>query len=209
MDAVCRIIADFSERPSGVPDLLVRLGAEVEVRRLVVGDYELETGVVVERKAMPDLHSSLRRGRLWPQLGRLRADSRTSCLLVEGVQLRGPIREDAIRAVLLAASDLGCLVVRSTSRRDSAAWLLALARRAAAPPRARIRPAYAQRAQPRERDAAQAMLAAIPGVSAGTARALLDTFGSVAGVLRATDDELLAVRGVGSRRLRALRATAF
>ena len=50
----------------------------------------------------------------------------------------------------------------------------------------------------------EAMLAAVPGISTVTARALLERFGSLAGVAAATDDVLLEVPGVGKERARAL-----
>jgi ERCC4-type nuclease len=132
-----------------------------------------------------------------------------SCLLVEGVDLGGPISSASIKGVLLAASDLGILVVRSTSRSDTANWLVALARRSTRPPVHRVRPAYAQRAQPLGDDIPQAMLAAVPGISTMIARTLLRRFGSVVSVLAASDEELMSVKGMGPQRIEALRDAAF
>jgi ERCC4-type nuclease len=209
MEPVCRIVADAHEVPSGIPEWLSSLGAAVLVERLAVGDYDIGSRVIVERKSVADLHESLRRGRLWPQLGRLRSTASVPCLLVEGSHLGGPVSGASIRAALLAVSDLGILIVRSTSRRDTGEWLVSLARRSMRPPVHRLRPAYAQRAQPVGADAPQAMLAAVPGISAGTARALLSTFGSVVNVLAASDGELRRVHGMGPKRIHALRRTAF
>jgi ERCC4-type nuclease len=205
MAAVCRITADLFERASGLPALLERAGACVDVRPLHVGDYDLGSGVLVERKAVADLHGSLIGGRFWGQVGRLRSAARVPCLLVEGPHLRGPVATAAVRAALLAVSDLGCVVVRSTSRSDSAEWLVSLARRGCTQAPSRLRPRYAQRAQPAAADVPQAMLAAVPGLSVVTARALLTAFGSVQAVLTASEDELRTVRGMGPTRVRALR----
>ncbi len=51
----------------------------------------------------------------------------------------------------------------------------------------------------------EVVLAAVPGVSVGIARALLDKFGCVAGVAAASEGELRAVPGVGRTRAVALR----
>jgi ERCC4-type nuclease len=51
------------------------------------------------------------------------------------------------------------------------------------------------------------LLAAVPGVSTASARALLDRFGSVAAVVAAGPDEWLTVPGIGPDRARALAET--
>ena len=66
------------------------------------------------------------------------------------------------------------------------------------------RPAYAQRPKAPAAEAAEAMLAAVPGISASSARALLERFGSVAAVVAAGPDEWLATPGIGRERARAL-----
>jgi ERCC4-type nuclease len=66
------------------------------------------------------------------------------------------------------------------------------------------RPAYAQRPKAGAAEAAEALLAAVPGISTVSARELLVRFGSVAGVVEASVEELLAVPGIGPERARAL-----
>ena len=70
------------------------------------------------------------------------------------------------------------------------------------------RPVYAQRPKPAPEDTREAMLAAVPGVSAGTARALLERFGTIGALLAAGPDEWQCVPGIGPERVRAL-CTAF
>ena len=48
------------------------------------------------------------------------------------------------------------------------------------------------------------MLAAVPGISTVTARALLERFGSLGGIAAASPEELLDVPGIGKERARAL-----
>lgn len=205
MERVCRIVADVRERASDVPTILRLRGAAVTVSYLAYGDSDLGAGILVERKAVRDLHESMREGRLWPQLGRLRAHARVPCLIVEGWALRGPVSERASRAALLAASDLGILMVRTVTKHDTADWLVAIAARGVGGPKHRVRPAYAQRSQPTAADVPQAMLAAVPGISHEMAIRLLRAFGSVAGVVAAPDEALLRVAGMGKKRLSAFR----
>jgi ERCC4-type nuclease len=196
-----RIEVDLHE-PQKVRAELARLGVDVLSRRLHAGDYRME-GATVERKTVRDLHLTLAAGRLWGQLGRLRATGNHSFLLVEGVSLdAGPISPAAIRGALLAAGESGITVVRSESEADSSLWLYRIARRAGRHGSPPDRPLYAQRpkvALP------EAVLAAIPEISTVSARALLAHFGSVAAIVNAPAAELTAVPGIGPVRAQRLK----
>lgn len=198
---VVSVVVDVHE-PRGITDELNSLRAQAQVERLAVGDYA--TGeALIERKTVRDLHLTLAAGRLWGQLGGIRAAAPKPFLLVEGPSLdAGPVSPAAIRGALLAASENGVAVVRSESAADSALWIYRIACRSAR--RARDRPLYAQRPKPAT---AEAVLAAIPHVSTRTARSLLAHFGTVAEVVQATDDELKDVCGVGPIRAHAIRET--
>jgi ERCC4-type nuclease len=200
------IVVDVHERASGIGELLEELGGDVRFASLPAGDYGVGAETLVERKTVADLHGSVLKGRLWPQMGKLRSESSFAYLAVEGRDLdRGPLHPNAVRGVCLAVIDLGIAVLRTADRADTARWLHRLAvrrQRTEDPP---DRPAYSQRPKaPFGPEAAEAVLAAFPGVSAVSARALLTRFGSVRGVLAASPDELLAVPGVGPERVRAL-----
>jgi ERCC4-type nuclease len=204
---VRRIVADTFESASGVPDALGTVGVDVRIARLSVGDYDLGGGVLVERKTVADLHLSLERGRLWRQVGELRARAQLPYLLVEGADLDdGSLSPPAIRGACLAVIGQGVGLIRSDSATDSALWLRLLAERIGGARPGRDRPAYAQRLKPGSQLVAEAMLAAVPGISVVGARALLQRFGSVAAVVAADDDDWLGVRGIGPRRAGALRA---
>jgi DNA excision repair protein ERCC-4 len=205
-----RIVVDVHERQSGIPGVLAdELGAEVERAPLPAGDYACGADTLVERKRVLDLHGAVTKGRLWPQVAKLRAAAAFPYLLVEGTDLdRGPLGGAAIRGVCLAAIDQGIALLRSGQPRDSALWIHRLAVRCQLVEPAADRPAYAQR--PKSADvaqAAEALLAAAPGISATSARALLAHFGSVAAVLAANPEEWLNVPGIGKERARSLAET--
>lgn len=191
------------ERGSGVPAALLRLGARVTVEPLAAGDYRIASGILVERKTVADLHGSLGRGRLWAQVGGIRDAAASPFLLVEGDELDGgPRHPNAIRGALLAIAELGVAILRSRDPADSALWLHRLALRQARKARARDRPQGA----PRMAAPAVDVLAAVPGISTQTARALLSRFGSVRGVLDAGPERWAEVDGIGSVRAHALAA---
>ncbi len=204
-----RIVADVHEQKSGIPALLAALGAEVELAPLPAGDYALAADTIVERKRVLDLHAAVTKGRVWAQLGKLRAACAFPYLLVEGTDIdRGPLSPNAIRGVCLAAIDQGIALLRSDTQRDSALWLHRLAVRCQRVEPVPDRPIYAQRTRPAPgRDAAEAVLAAAPGISVTSARALLAYFGSVAEVIEAGPQRWLEVSGIGPDRARLLEQT--
>ena len=203
-----RIIADVHETKSGIPAALESLGAQVSIAPLPGGDYLLGADTIAERKRVRDLHAAILKGRFWAQIAKLRGAGSFPYLLIEGPNLDdGPLHPNAVRGACLAVIDQGVALLRSTGREDSARWLYRLAvrsQRLEPPP---DRPLYSQRPAARsERETAEAMLAAIPGVSTVTARALLAEFGTVAGVLAAGQEGWLRVPGVGHVRAEALAA---
>ncbi len=204
---VCLIHVDVHEPDEGVAPALRELGVEVVRRHLTAGDFDLGSGILVERKTVPDLHLSLQRGRLWPQIGNVRRTARLPYLLIEGreLDLPGGVRPESIRGACLAVIGQGVPILRSNDAADSARWLCLLARRGTTRGLRRDRPAYAQRLKGPEALAREAMLAAVPGISVETARALLNWFGSVAAVINAGEDALREVPGVGLARAGALR----
>lgn len=201
-----RIVVDVHERRSGIPTVLAEeLGAEVELAPLPAGDYAVGADTLVERKRVLDLHGAVIKGRLWPQLAKLRAAAAFPYLLVEGTDLdRGPLGGAAVRGVCLAAIDQGIALLRSGQPRDSALWIHRLAVRCQRVEPAADRPAYSQRPKAPAEKAAEALLSAVPGISATSARALLVRFGSVAAVVQAEPEEWLEVPGIGRERARAL-----
>src|SRR5947208_7264836 len=179
--APVKIVVDVHERQSGIAETLVELGAEIEIASLPAGDYAVGADTLVERKRVLDLHGAVLKGRLWPQLGKLRAACAFPYLLVEGTNIdRGPLHHNAVRGACLTAIDQGIALLRSGYQRDSALWIHRLAVRCQEVEPAAERPAYA-RARPRPgTEAAEALLGSVPGIATSSARALLERFGSVA-----------------------------
>lgn len=204
-----KILVDVHERQSGIAQHLEELGADVTIVPLPAGDYAVGDDTLVERKRVLDLHGAVIKGRFWPQIGKLRSSCGFPYLLVEGTNIdRGPLHPNAVRGVCLATIDLGVALIRSDHQRDSARWIHRLAVRCQRSEPAPDLPVYAQRPKSRNTaEAAEAMLAQIPGISTTTARALLDRFGTVACVLAAGYDGWIDVPGVGPARARALAKT--
>ena len=78
-----QVVADVHERQSGIPQALEDLAVEVTIAPLRAGDYAIGSDVLIERKSVLDLHGSIEQRRFWPQIGKLRYESRFPFLLAE------------------------------------------------------------------------------------------------------------------------------
>jgi ERCC4-type nuclease len=202
-----QVVADVHERRSGIPRALENLGVDVTIAPLRAGDYAIGSDVVVERKSVIDLHGSIERGRFWPQIGKLKYASAFPFMLIEGEDIdEGPLSSGAIRGACIAVIHRGIRLVRTTDQNDSALWLERIAVRAVKY-KPIDRPRYAQQPPPAPKEAPEAMLAAVPGISVEGARALLKHFGSVTNVVTAGEEAWVAVPGIGPKRASALAAT--
>src|SRR5204863_6709625 len=107
-----QVIADVHERQSGIPQALEDLAVEVTIAPLRAGDYAIGSDVLVERKSVLGLHGSIEQGRFWPQIGRLRYESRVPFLLVEGDNIdAGPLSPKAIRGACIAVINRGIRLI--------------------------------------------------------------------------------------------------
>jgi DNA excision repair protein ERCC-4 len=182
-----KILADVHEGWSGVPRRLVELGVDVSVARLRVADYHVGPDALVERKTVRDLHESLRQGRFWLQISRLRGNCATPRLVIEGPDLdEGAIDPNAIRGVCLTVLELGVPIVRSVDADDTALWLKRLAIRAQGARRRRSRRLHVTRSSS-DIPSREAVLAAVPGISTRLANALITKYGSVEAVIEASE----------------------
>lgn len=216
------VVLDDRERASGLDERLGRLlGYPPQVRRLEVGDILIRRRILIERKTAADFEASMVDGRLFAQAEALVAQPFDPLIVIEGTFRREANRLSgaALRqAILSLVIDWRLPLVRSASVDDTALWVQALLsgkRRRAEPPDWRsLRPDGSRRpgtgstrrprkkpvpAGQRARHQTQAILGAIEGVGPARARALTETFGSLASVLAAGHDELARVPGVGTQ----------
>jgi ERCC4-type nuclease len=195
-----RVVVDVYEREGRLVDALRSLGVRCVRERIRVGDYRTG-GAVVERKTVNDLHQSIIDRRLWRQIYRLRRDRSRPYLLVEGTSLdAGPLPGAAVRGALLAVAELDVSVIRTDGQEDSARWLALLAER----PQHRRKAASVHTNGLASRNVAEGMLAAIPGISVVSARALLREFGSIANLAAADPKSWLSLPGIGPARATSL-----
>jgi Fanconi anemia group M protein len=202
------IFVDDRERDSGIAHLLrTRFQMTVIEKRLAWADYEIFNRIFVERKTVDDFARSIVDGRLFRQIAHMRERTENALLVLEG-DLSKPLAIDlhlhAMRGALLSVTlDWDVPLMFSTDIQDTALilWLIynrhrtlqrdVLMRPGRKPKRLKNRQSY--------------MLQGLPGVGPAIARQLLERFGSVAQVMQATAQELVAIDGIGNTKAQKIR----
>ena len=79
------VIADYREKPSGIPDLLMQKeGVNCYYNYLKYGDYIINNEVHVERKTADDFVLSIINGRIFNQCSKLGRITLNPCMIIEG-----------------------------------------------------------------------------------------------------------------------------
>lgn len=200
-----RITVD-SREPDEICDLLESMGAQLELRQLELGDYQLSDRLLVERKTRADFESSIFDGRLFSQVADLSASVPRVVLIVEGE----PDYESRLsRAALLGAyssiiSDFGCAIFFTRSQSATAEMLLALASHEQIAKKQPLS-VYAKRKARNLAEQQRGIVESLPNVGPKLARDLLKYFQTVENVMTAPESELKEVGKIGETRAKELR----
>jgi Fanconi anemia group M protein len=185
----------------------MRLGVEVEVCQLKVGDFILSNRVGVERKSTGDFLQSIVDKRLMSQAKILRETFERPVLILEGGNLysRRAIHPNAVRGSLAAlAVDMGIPILPTRDEKETALILFAIARREQLDESREV----AVRGESKGLtlpEHQRFVVEGLPGVSAVLAKRLLEHFGTVERVMCASEEELKQVHGIGREKARSIR----
>jgi len=194
------ITADDRERKGAVIESLLDIeNVEVDIRRLSIGDYQINNRVIAERKTLKDFAISIVDGRLFNQMVRLANSKSQGVLILEGtagdsVDI-GVTREAMQGALITVSLIMGIPVLRSRTPAETAKLIIFIARQIES-----MAGGGAQRHgyQPKGlRYRQRYILQGLPGVGRDRADKLLDRFGSVEAVISAGIDDLQTVDGIG------------
>jgi ERCC4-type nuclease len=194
------ITADDRERKSDVIASLLEVeDVLVNIQRLAIGDYQIGSKVIVERKTIKDFAISIIDGRLFKQMICLANSNSLNVLILEGssndtVDL-GMTRESLQGALITVSLMMGIPVLRSKNPSETARLIVFSGRQIESMPRGGLqRHGY----KPKNKHKRQLfILQGLPGVGPERAGRLLDNFGSVEAVISAGSKELQSVDGIG------------
>ena len=194
-----RVIVDDREKPSGVPQLLKKLGLMVDYRMLDVGDYVVRQ-CAVERKEVYDFMKSLYSGRIFDQAFRLQEVCDRPVLIVEGEVaplLSGKMKPQAYWGALTTLGfEYGLHIFFTSSIEQTATLIYALAKKR----RASVlrRPLIVKKPKAGDVERLQlAIVSTLPGVGPRIADRMLKQFESVRKVFSATIADVSRVKGLG------------
>lgn len=194
------ILADDREQKGEVIRSLLGIeNVSLEIRRLSVGDYQIDNRVIVERKTLKDFAISIIDGRLFKQMIRLANSNFMGVLILEGTVSNAAglgITREAMQGALITVSlILGIPVLRAKDSAETSKLIVYIARQIESIARGGV---HRQGYRPKDKRKKQLfILQGLPGIGPERAGRLLDKFGSVEGVISAGSDELQAVYGIG------------
>ncbi|MFO7553940.1 MAG: ERCC4 domain-containing protein [Desulfobacterales bacterium] len=196
------IITDDREQKSEVIKFLAGIeNVNVEIRRLSIGDYQVDNRVIVERKTLRDFAISIIDGRLFKQTIRLANSNLMGVLIIEGTNRDtadlGITREAMQGALITVSMLLGIPVLRAIDAAETAKLLVFMARQINHLANDGIqRHGY----RPKNKRKRQLfILQGLPGIGYERAVRLLDTFGSVERVISASSEKLQVIEGIGKK----------
>ena len=212
--AVVKVIVDSRELRSEVVKHLRELGAEIEVKNLEVADYVLSDRVAVERKTVDDfLDSIISRERLFSQIAKLKTSYPRPLITLEGGNLykRG-IHPNSVRGAIAAiAVDFGVPIIQTNNAKETAEFLLAIARREQEE-RKRSVVEHAAKTKRTLKEEQEYIVSAISNIGTVIARNLLEHFQTIERIATAKEEELMKVPKVGKKiaaRIRRVMTTPY
>ena len=201
-----RIIVDEREKKSGIPDLLKAVGVNIEIKTLPVGDYIVAPEIVVERKSIRDLISSIFDGRLFDQCNRLREHFQHPVILMEGdVDEIEEFTENPLvfyGALSSIALDFKIPVLPTPNATHTAKLLVSMSSRKEAAKGPFLKKIKKSSNLQRQQ---LSVLCSLPGVGEKLATRMLEKFGTPLQVLGASSVELSKVEGLGKERAKKIR----
>jgi ERCC4-related helicase len=195
-----KIIIDDRETSSKVVEVLSNMGAAVRLERLAHGDYAIGDRILVERKTARDFVDTLINRDLLGQVKAMAEAVTRPVMIIEGGDLytQRDLHPNAIKGVLAALTvDMGVSILFTRDEQDTAQMLMVLARREDG--ERGERKAHPHKIHRSVREDQEYIISAFPEIGMKNARLLLAHFGSIQGIVNASYDDLVAVRGIGEK----------
>ncbi|MCD4663626.1 MAG: hypothetical protein K8R68_00040 [Bacteroidales bacterium] len=197
MPSNIRIKADFREKQSGIPDMLIKKGIDVEIVNLKAGDYEINGRILVERKTKDDFILSILHNRLFSQCSKMKKDISLPLLIIEGnpYKTNYEISRASVKGALLSVSVAWQIpVFFSNSKEDTTEILIMTGKQMLNDKYPVIRKGY----KPKKPDNLQRyFIQGLPAVGPLLAIRMLNHFGSIENIMNASLEELIQVEGIG------------
>ncbi len=197
------IIIDDRELKSGISDELKKLKLPFEIKRLDVGDYIINNNIFIERKTTSDFIESMQDKRLFDQISRIRKNGKRALMIIEGKRLPG--RPAILGSLCAITAKYYMPVLRSVNIKGTAGILKHLYNYESTDFHEKPYCTHDFRTKRGISSLQERMLMQLYRVGPKLARKLLNKFDSIGGILRANENELLEINGVGKMLLHEIR----
>jgi len=197
------VAIDHREYQSKLPETLAKVeNITISKTHLRLGDYLVNDTLLIERKTLTDLVSSIKSGRLFTQMFNLSRAEKQAVLLLEGnsVDLAGSgMQRAAIQGALIHISlKLQIPILRAKDVEESSRIIRYIGWQSEP---IHQKKASVKRYRPFKLNSKQKkqlfLLQGLPGIGGERAKALLEKFGSVENIVKASEKELQTVPGIG------------
>ncbi len=195
-----KIVIDHREMRSRVADGLVKLGADIEIATLKIGDYIVSDRVAFERKTVDDIFATLiERRELFSQLMDLSRSYRKPILIIEGEDpfffSKRSMNPRAIQGFLNTIALMRIPTLYTLNEAETAEVICMIAQKE----QTDNRPfnVHGKRSHLSQNEMKEYVVSSLPNIGHVAARNLLKHFGSVENILTAPCEELMKVERVG------------
>ncbi len=199
---IAKVFVDQREIRSHVARELEKLGIEVILKTLEIGDYVVSERVGIERKTVEDFLSTLMDGRdLFSQISDLARTFERPLLIIEGEDLytARQMHPNSVRGMLASvAVDFGVPVIFSRNEEDTAAFISILAKREQAGEKKEIN-LHGRKTALTLKEQQEYVISSLPEIGPVVAKNLLRHFGNVERIMSASREELMEVGLVGPK----------
>jgi Fanconi anemia group M protein len=196
-----RVVIDHREVRSQVARELEKLGVDVDVKTLEVGDYVISERIAIERKSTEDFVNSLLNNTLFEQISNISRSYQKPVLLIEGEGLFSArqINPRSIHGTLASIGiDFGVSIFYTRDAEDSAMLIQTLAKREQSEKQREIK-IHGKKASKMLSEQQEYIVSAINDIGPKAAKSLLKHFGSVENVMKAQYEELIKVQNIGPK----------
>jgi ERCC4-related helicase len=194
------IICDVRETASPVVRNLSLMHVNIKLEQLLVGDYVISNRVGIERKSSQDFSDSLKDGRLFNELIKLKQGFHIPILILEGNPfLESNINQDALYGALTSIIlNFGINIYRTTNAEETAIFLYQLAKKEQSKKDSTIKLRFEKK--PVETSyLLEYLIAGIPGVNAQRAKNLLRELKTLQNIFMADIPDLTKVENIGKK----------
>lgn len=193
------VLVDSRETASSVTRSLSELNANIELHPLPTGDYVVSSRCGIERKSINDFIDSVKDGRLFDELIRLRNQFSHPILILEGdyhsiISLKRAAVLGSLTSIILK---LNVFLIQTRDAQDTADMIFALAKKEqkSSPHPISIR---FQKIPEQLDKQLEHIVAGIPGINTSRAQDLLSEFRTLKNLFSASPEEIEKVRNIGT-----------